>query len=43
MNSMFQHNSVNLPPQTYTVTPPLAVTNPSFLGIQSTFVQLNVY
>ena len=49
MNSMLQHNLLyhhhngNLPPQTYTTGPPFVVTNPSFLGFQSTFESLNMY
>ena len=40
---LYNHHDVKLSPQTYTAAPHLEVTNPSFLGFQSTFVQLNVY
>ena len=42
-NLSYNHNNVNLPPQTYPAAPPLAVTIHSFLGFQSTLVLLNVY
>lgn len=42
-NLSYNHHDVNLPPQTYRAASPLAVTNPSFLRFQSTFVPLNVY
>ena len=49
MNSMLQHNllynhrDLNLPPQTYTTAPNLAVTNPSCLGFHSTLAPLNMH
>ena len=41
-NLLYNHHNVNLAPKICTTAPPLAVTNPSFLGFQSTFVLLNV-
>ena len=37
-NVSYNHHDINLPTQTYTLAPPFAVTNPSFLGFQA-----NVY